>query len=74
MHWALEIIRESVALGGYSIAFHELTAPFDRLVLVIVLHCHRALARCSTLLAEIESSPWDKYFADVESRQKSHRR
>lgn len=60
LHWALEIIRESVALGGYSVAFHDLTAPFDRVVLVIVLHCHRALSRCSTLLVEIESSPWDK--------------
>jgi hypothetical protein len=74
LHWALEIIRESVALGGYSVAFHELTAPFDRIVLAIVLHCHRALSRCSTVLVEIESSPWQKYFNDVDSRQKSHRR
>ncbi len=74
LHWSLEIIRESVALGGYSVAFHELTAPLDRMVLVIVLHCHRALSRCSVVLAELESSPWDKYFSDLESRQKSHRR
>ena len=74
LHWALEIIRESVALGGYSLAFHELTAPFDRIILTVVLHCHRALSRCSSLLVEIESSPWDKYFPDVDTRQKSHRR
>ncbi|KAL7452019.1 hypothetical protein ACHAWC_003770, partial [Mediolabrus comicus] len=74
LHWSLEIIRESVALGGYSVAFHELTAPLDRMVLVIVLHCHRALSRCSVVLSELESSPWDKYFSDLESRQKSHRR
>lgn len=74
LHWSLEIIKESVALGGYSTAFHELTAPLDRMVLVIVLHCHRALSRCSVVLAELESSPWDKYFSDLESRQKSHRR
>ena len=74
VHWALEIIRESVALGGYSTAFHELTAPYDRIVLLILLHCHRALSRCSTLLVEIESSSYEKHFPDVESRQKSHRR
>lgn len=74
VHWALEIIHESVALGGYSVAFHELTAPFDRIILMIVLHCHRALSRCSSLLVEIESSPWDKYFPDIDTRQKSQRR
>ena len=74
LHWTLEIIRESVALGGCSSAFHELTAPLDRLVLVIVLHCHRALSRCSTLLVEIESLPWDTYFPDISSQKKCHRR
>lgn len=74
LHWALEIIRESVALGGYSTPYHDLTAPYDRVVLAVVLHCHRALSRCSTLLVELESSPWDKYFGDVESWQKNHRR
>lgn len=74
LHWTLEIIRESVALGGYSVAFHELNAPLDRLVLAIVLQCHRALARCSVVLVEMESSPWDKYFSDMETRQKNHRR
>ena len=37
LHWVLEILRESVTLGGYSQAFHELTAPLDRIVLAIVL-------------------------------------
>lgn len=73
LHWILEILRESVALGGYSEAFHELTAPLDRMVLAIVLQCHRALSRCSVVLVEMESSPWKKYFSDVESRQKSIR-
>lgn len=70
LHWALEIVRESVALGGYSQAFNELTAPLDRMVLAVVLHCHRALSRCSTVLVEMESSPWQKYFPDVEAREK----
>lgn len=74
LHWVLEILRESVALGGYSEAFHELTAPLDRVVLAIVLQCHRALSRCSVVLTEMESSPWQKYFGDIESRQKSQRR
>ena len=74
LHWVLEILRESVALGGYSQAFHELTAPLDRMVLAIVLQCHRALSRCSAVLVEMESSPWQKYFPDVESRQKGQRR
>lgn len=73
LHWILEILRESVALGGYSEAYHELTAPLDRMVLAIVLQCHRALARCSMVLKELESSPWQKYFSDIESRDKSIR-
>ena len=60
LHWSLELIRESVALAGYSAAFHDLTAPLDRLLLAVVLHCHRALARCSAVLSEIESSPLTK--------------
>lgn len=74
LHWVLEILRESVTLGGYSQAFHELTAPLDRIVLAIVLQCHRALSRCSVVLVEIESNPWEKYFCDVETQQKSKRR
>ena len=74
MHWSLELIRESVALAGYSAAFHDLTAPLDRLLLAVVLHCHRALARCSAVLSEIESSPLSKYFHDEEARKKYDRR
>eukprot|EP00957_Ditylum_brightwellii_P068816 5223877-Ditylum_brightwellii.AAC.1 len=74
LHWTLELIRESVASGGYSAAFHELTAPLDRLVLAIVLQCHRAFSRCSAVLIEIESSPADKYFPSIDSRQKNYRR
>ena len=59
--------------GGYSQAFHELTAPLDRMVLAIVLQCHRALSRCSVVLVEMEND-WEKYFVDIESQQKSMRR
>jgi len=74
LHWTLELIRESVSLGGYSAAFQELTAPLDRLVLAVVLKCHRALAKCSTVLLEVESSPYEKYFPSIEERQKSIKR
>lgn len=73
LHWVLEIVRESVTLGGYAHAFHELTAPLDRLVLAIVLQCHRALSRCSAVLLEMECD-WEKYFVDIESMKKSRRR
>ena len=74
LHWSLELIRESVALAGYSAAFHDLTAPLDRLVLAVVLHCHRALARCSAVLSEIESSSVSMYFHDQDTRKKYDRR
>lgn len=69
LHWALELIREATALEGYSAAFHNLTAPLDRLILAIVLQCHRTLGRCNALLSEVESSP-DKYFKSKESQKK----
>eukprot|EP00978_Attheya_sp_CCMP212_P002152 scaffold4441_cov48-Attheya_sp.AAC.2 len=74
LHWTLELIRESIALGGYSSAFHELTAPLDRLVLAVVLQCHRAFSRCSSVLYEIESSPFQKYFSSEESKKKNYKR
>ena len=69
LHWALELIREATALEGYSAAFRKLTAPLDRLILAIVLQCHRTLGRCNSLLAEVESSP-DKYFKSKDSQKK----
>jgi hypothetical protein len=74
LHWALELIRESNALEGYSAAFHNLTAPLDRLVLATVLQCHRTLGRCSALLSEVEASPYDKYFQSKDSQKKYYRR
>lgn len=74
LHWALELIREATALEGYSAAFHNLTAPLDRLVLSIVLQCHRTLGRCSALLCEVESSSYEKYFQNKDSQKKYYRR
>lgn len=74
LHWVLELIRESETLEGYTAAFNKLTAPFDRLILAIVLQCHRTLGRCGSLLSEIESTPYDTYFENKESQKKSYRR
>jgi hypothetical protein len=74
LHWLLELIRESIAAGGFSVAFSEMTAPLDRLVLAIVLQCHRALKKCSNVLIEIEVSLPQKYFANEEIRSKNYRR
>lgn len=74
LHWLLELIRESIAGGGFSVAFSELTSPLDRLVLVIVLQCHRALKKCSNVLIEIEVSSPQKYFANEEMKSKNYRR
>lgn len=50
--------------------------PLDRMVLAIVLHCHRALGRCAALLSEIESqwSLHETYFVSRESQKKHFRR
>lgn len=74
LHWMLELVRESVSLAGYSTAFNELTAPLDRLLLAIVLQCHRSLARCSAVLAELEASHYSVYFESEEVQKKNYKR
>jgi hypothetical protein len=74
IYWSIELVREAVALAGYSAAFHELSAPLDRLILAIVLHSHRALGRCSAVLLELEGSTAGKYFADETAQKKNYRR
>jgi hypothetical protein len=74
LHWILDLIRESEALEGYSAAFNKITAPFDRLVLAIILQCHRTIGRSGSLLSEIESTPFATYFESKEAQKKSYRR
>lgn len=74
LHWIFELIREAESLEGYSAAFNKLTAPFDRLILAIVLQCHRTLGRCASLLREIESTPFEVYFDSKETQKKAYRR
>jgi hypothetical protein len=72
--WALELLRELVELEASSVAAKDGVNSLDRLVLAIVLHCHRALGRCAALLAEIESSSHQKYFLSKEAHKKHFRR
>lgn len=73
--WALELVREASATEGSILPFHkEGTAHLDRLLLSLVLHSHRSLGRCASLLAEIESSSFDKYFQSRETQKKCYRR
>jgi PH domain associated with Beige/BEACH len=73
LQWALELIKESVALAGFSAAFHDLTAPLDRLLLAIVLHSHSALSICATLLSTFEY-PFAEGIDDEAGKIKSGRR
>lgn len=73
--WALELLREASASEGNSSAFHrDGAAHIDRLVLAIVLHCHRALGRCAALLSEIENASFDTYFRNRDVQKKYCRR
>jgi hypothetical protein len=46
----------------------------DQLFIGTLMHCHRALGRCSCLLSEIESTSFEKYFDSRDSHKKHHRR
>jgi hypothetical protein len=73
--WSLELVREAAMTEGNSTSFHkDGIVHIDRLLLALVLHCHRALGRCASLLSEIESSSFDAYFQTKEGQKKIHRR
>lgn len=73
--WTLELLREASISEGNTLAFHrDGVAHIDRLVLAIVLHCHRALGRCASLLSEIESASFVTYFRNEEVQKKYCRR
>lgn len=74
LHWIFELVRETEALEGYSAAFNKLTAPFDRLILAVVIHCHQTLGRSRTLLAQLEKWDSDIDFGSKDERKKSYRR
>lgn len=72
LFWALELVREEPSLS--EVVVQGNMAMVDRLLLATVLHCHRALGRCSALLIEVESSPFETYFASREDQKRHHRR
>lgn len=55
-------------------ATDNLEGMLNRLFIATLMHCHRALGRCSSLLSEIDSSSFEKYFDSRESHKKHHRR
>lgn len=73
--WALELLRESTISDGHAPLFHkDGVAHIDRLVLAVVLHCHRALGRCAALLSETETTSSEKYFISRDAQKKYTRR
>jgi PH domain associated with Beige/BEACH/Domain of unknown function (DUF4704) len=74
LYWALELVRESAAQDGSPTAFQESVASMDRILFAVVLHCHRALGRCASLLNEIESASHEMYFPSKEAQKKCYRR
>lgn len=75
LFWALELLRErSSQNGSQKTNFRGDEGMIDRLVLASVLHCHRALGRCTALLLELESAPFHQYFKHKEEQKKHLRR
>lgn len=74
LYWSLELIRESSTQEIGAKPFMGATGSLDRLIVAMVMHCHRTLGRCSALRSEIESSTYDKYFQSRESQKKHYRR
>jgi hypothetical protein len=74
LHWALELIREAATDVSQASTLEDSIAFIDRLILATVIHCHRALSRCASLLSEIESPSGEKYFESHESQKKHKRR
>jgi PH domain associated with Beige/BEACH len=72
--WALEMNREGVASEPKTKATESSDDMLNRLFIATLMHCHRALGRCSSLLSEIDSSSFEKYFDSRESHKKHHRR
>lgn len=70
---ALELLRDSSAPDGRTLRFHpDGGQHIDRLVLAVVLHCHRALRRCSLRVTSFSSSLAPESQRDTQKKQ--HRR
>lgn len=69
LHWSMDIIRET---STQNEVFQQETDSIDRIMVCIVLQCHRSLSKCSTVLSELESSP-EKYFSRTEQTRQLRR-
>lgn len=73
--WALELLRDSNVAEGQTLRFHpDGGQHIDRLVLAIVLHCHRALQRCALLSRDLTADSSAKTSQRKETHKKYHRR
>ena len=71
VQWALDLIRESSSAAAEGP--DEMIASLDRLLVAVVLHCHRTLGRCAALLSELEPSSLD-YSGSKDAQKKHYRR
>lgn len=74
LYWALELGRLLTDKDSARTGASFDRDGIDRLLLAIVLYCHRALGRCASLLSEIESTQYDKYFDTKENQKRVSRR
>ena len=73
VQWALDLIRESSSLSSPIEEPEEKIASLDRMLLAVVLHCHRTLGRCAALLSELDGSSVE-YFGSKDAQKKHYRR
>ncbi|GKY94790.1 hypothetical protein MPSEU_000444200 [Mayamaea pseudoterrestris] len=75
LQWILEFISELNVKDSTGIEIPATpVTQLDHLVLAVAMHCHRGLGRCSAVLSEIESSPYELYFENRDGQRKAHRR
>lgn len=72
--WALELVRERKSADLKSKSVDDASDRLDHLLVATLVHCHRALGRCSALMSEIESTPFERYFESRDLHKKYHRR
>jgi PH domain associated with Beige/BEACH len=75
LSWSLDLLSESHGVDGQLHSSHrDGSSHFDRLILCTVLHCHRALQRCSIVWLAIEENEKDASFPTNDAQKKYLRR
>ena len=73
-HWSLEVIRETCVVGGYTTAFHKLTAILDRLVLSVIIAAHRSLFLMYQVLNTVKNKNNEQVISTTEEINRKKRR